>query len=33
VNRSRLKGHDGQQIWTELAILAYNADTLAARAR
>jgi IS5 family transposase len=33
LDRSRLKGHDGQQIWTEWAILAYNADTLAARAR
>jgi transposase, IS5 family len=32
LNRSRLKGQDGQQIWTEWAILAYNADTLAVRA-
>jgi IS5 family transposase len=24
MNRSRLKGHDGQQIWTEWAILAYQ---------
>jgi len=33
MDRSRLKGHQGQQIWTEWAILAYNADTLAIRAR
>jgi IS5 family transposase len=33
LDRSRLKGAEGQQIWTEWAILAYNADTLAARAR
>jgi IS5 family transposase len=33
LDRSRLKGSQGQQIWTEWAILAYNADTLAARAR
>ena len=32
-NRSRLKGDEGQQIWTEWAILAYNADTLAVRTR
>ncbi|MGH2798301.1 MAG: ISNCY family transposase [Thermoleophilaceae bacterium] len=32
LNRSRLKGTDGQQIWTEWAILAYNTDTLARRA-
>ena len=32
-DRSRLKGHDGQQIWTEWSILAYNADTLAVRTR
>jgi transposase, IS5 family len=32
LDRSRLKGDDGQQIWTEWAILAYNADTLAVRA-
>jgi IS5 family transposase len=31
VDRSRLKGDAGQQIWTEWAILAYNADTLAVR--
>lgn len=29
LNRSRLKGHQGQQITTGRAILAYNADTLA----
>jgi transposase, IS5 family len=29
---SRLKGHQGQRIWTEWSILAYNADTLAVRA-
>ena len=33
LDRSRLKGDEGQQIWTEWAILAYNADTLAVRAR
>jgi transposase, IS5 family len=33
LDRSRLKGAEGQQIWTEWAILAYNSDTLAARAR
>ena len=33
LDRSRLKGHEGQQIWTEWAILAYDADTLAQRAR
>lgn len=32
MGRSRLKGHEGQQIWTEWAILAYDADTLAIRA-
>jgi transposase, IS5 family len=32
LDRSRLKGHEGQQIWTGWAILAYNADTLAIRA-
>jgi IS5 family transposase len=31
LNRSRLKGAQGQQIWTSWAILAYNADTLAVR--
>jgi IS5 family transposase len=29
LDRSRLKGGEGQQIWTEWSILAYNADTLA----
>jgi IS5 family transposase len=29
LRRSRLKGQDGQQIWTGWAILAYNLDTLA----
>jgi transposase, IS5 family len=33
LNRSRLKGDEGAQIWTEWAILAYNADTLAVRER
>jgi IS5 family transposase len=33
MNRSRLKGEQGQQIWTGWTILAYNADTLAIRAR
>jgi transposase, IS5 family len=33
LDRSRLKGHQGQQIWTEWSILAYNADTLAVRTR
>jgi IS5 family transposase len=33
VDRSRLKGDEGQQIWIEWAILAYNADTLAVRTR
>jgi transposase, IS5 family len=33
MDRSRLKGDAGQQIWTEWAILAYNADTLAVRTR
>jgi transposase, IS5 family len=32
LDRSRLKGAEGQQIWTEWTILAYNADTLAPRA-
>ena len=27
LDRSRLKGDDGEQIWTERAILAYNGDT------
>jgi transposase, IS5 family len=29
--RSRLKGHQGQQIWSAWAVLAYNLDTLAVR--
>ena len=33
MGRSRLKGDQGQQIWTGWAILAYNADTLAVRER
>jgi IS5 family transposase len=33
LDRSRLKGDEGRQIWTEWAILAYNADTLAVRVR
>jgi transposase, IS5 family len=33
MGRSRLKGAEGQRIWTEWAILAYNAHTLAVRAR
>jgi len=33
LDRSRLKGDEGQQIWTGWAVLAYNADTLAIRAR
>ena len=33
MNRSRLKGDEGQQIWTGWSILAYNADTLAIRTR
>jgi IS5 family transposase len=33
MDRSRLKGDEGQQIWTEWAILAYNSDTLAVRTR
>ncbi|MGH2886772.1 MAG: transposase, partial [Solirubrobacteraceae bacterium] len=33
MDRSRLKGDQGQQIWTEWAILAYNTDTLAVRTR
>ncbi len=31
MGRSRLKGGEGQEIWTEWSILAYNADTLAVR--
>ena len=33
MDRSRLKGDEGRQIWTGWSILAYNADTLAVRAR
>jgi IS5 family transposase len=33
LDRSRLKGDEGRQIWTEWAILAYNLDTLAVRTR
>ena len=33
MDRSRLKGDQGRQIWTGWAILAYNADTLAIRTR
>lgn len=33
LDRSRLKGDQGEQIWTEWAILAYDADTLAVRTR
>jgi IS5 family transposase len=32
LRRSRLKGHQGQQIWSGWAVLAYNLDTLAVRA-
>jgi IS5 family transposase len=33
LDRSRLKGDEGQKIWTGWSILAYNADTLAVRTR
>jgi IS5 family transposase len=33
LDRSRLKGDEGRQIWTEWSIMAYNADTLAVRER
>jgi IS5 family transposase len=33
LGRSRLKGNDRRTVWTGWAILAYNADTLAIRAR
>ena len=33
LDRSRLKGDEGRQTWTEWAILAYNLDTLAVRTR
>jgi IS5 family transposase len=32
LKRSRLKGHEGQRIWSGWAVLAYNLDTLAVRA-
>ena len=31
LDRSRLKGDEGERIWIEWSILAYNADTLAVR--
>jgi transposase, IS5 family len=31
LDRTRLKGNQGQQIWSEWSILAYNSDTLAVR--
>ena len=33
LDRSRLKGDQGQRIWTNWSILAYDLDTLAVRAR
>jgi transposase, IS5 family len=33
LDRSRLKGDEGEQIWAEWAILAYNVDTLTVRKR
>src|SRR5437764_2692421 len=33
LDRSRLKGDERRQVWTEWAILAYNTDTLAIRER
>jgi transposase, IS5 family len=33
LDRSRLKGDEGERIWTEWVILAYNSDTLAIRTR
>jgi transposase, IS5 family len=33
MDRSRLKGDEGQQIWNGWAVLAYNADTLIVRER
>ena len=33
LDRSRLKDHEGEQIWTGWASLAYNADTLSVRTR
>jgi hypothetical protein len=32
LDRSRLRGNERQQIWSEWGILAYNSDTLAVRA-
>ena len=29
LRRSRLKGDQGERIWTDWAVLAYNLDTLA----
>jgi IS5 family transposase len=33
LDRSRLKGDEGRQIWTEWGFFAYNTDTLAVRTR
>ncbi len=33
LDRSRLKGDEGRQLWPEWAILAYNTDTLGVRTR
>jgi len=33
LDRSRLKGHSGQQTWTAWAVVAYDLDTLAVRDR
>ena len=33
LDRTRLKGQDGQRTWTEWGILAYDLDTLAVRIR
>jgi IS5 family transposase len=33
LDRTRLKGQEGQRTWTEWGILAYNLDTLAVRTR
>jgi len=33
LDRSRLTGDEGRQIWTDWAILAYNTDMLAVRTR
>jgi Transposase DDE domain len=32
LRRTRLRGHDGARTWVGWALLAYNLDTLAARA-